>query len=335
MSSDSSHSKTALPASSLFAQPAFNVKITPTSTAVTSPAPPKVSSTIAPPSIAVAASVATLSTASTSVSVPSAAPVVPSTTQSTVLTVTPVTIDQSAHASLTSVVLSASSGTRAAKPRRKAEPHSRGTQPKRADREESSAVAPNVLDSFGETHVTVPTTEKPAAASTTVSSIPNLLTAAVNELMRVRAARVAKFADAGSRSTTPPSNPLRISDSPAAAENPAASSSESEGPTRAPTPTCRRKFCRYRSQRVLRLHRPPRPVRKIRFPTLRTSLTLLRSRRLATRRSISGRKLECPLSRRNRLSRSVAGTRRVRRGRCLRLVTRLRNCRLSSLYRAT
>ena len=54
--------------------------------------------------------------------------------------------------------------------------------------------------------------------------------------MRVRAARVAKFAYAHSLSPTPPSNPLRISDSPAAAENPAASSSESDSTTRAPTP---------------------------------------------------------------------------------------------------
>ena len=93
-----------------------------------------------------------------------------------------------------------------------------------------------MLDSIGVAHVTVPTTENTAAASTTVSSIPNLLKVAEYELMRVRAARVEKFAYAHLRSSNPPSNPLRISDSPAAAENPAASSSESEGTIRATTP---------------------------------------------------------------------------------------------------
>ena len=201
-----------------------------------SPGPTTVSSTIAPPSIAVAVSVATLSTASTFVSVPSVAPVVPSTTQSTVLTVTPVTADPNTQASSTSVVSSVSSNSRAAWRRRKAEPHSRGSQPKRAAPEESTAVAHIVLDSSGETHATEQTTANTAAASTTVLSISNLMTAAENELMRVRAARVAQFAYAGSLSTTPPSNPLRISDSPATAENSAASTSESECPIRVLTP---------------------------------------------------------------------------------------------------
>ena len=133
-------------------------------------------------------------------------------------------------------MLTTSANTRDISHRRKAEPHSRGTQPKRVVREESTVVAPIVLDSSGETHATVPTTASFAAATSAASSISNLLTSAENELMRVRAARVAKFAYAHSRSPIPPSNPLRISDLPAAAENPTASSSESEGPTRAPTP---------------------------------------------------------------------------------------------------
>ena len=235
VSSDSSHSRNTLPVSSLFAQPAFNVTITPTSTAVTSSASSAVSSRIAPPSM-VAAAVTTLASSSTSVSLTSATPVVPSTTQSTVLTVTSVTADPSAQASSTSVVTTVSSSTRAASRRRKAEPHSRRIQSKCSAREEPTAVALIVLDSSSETCATVPTTENTAAASTTVSSIPNLLTAAENELMRVRAARVAKFAYVHSRSPTLPSNSLRISDSAGAAENPAASSSESEGPTRVPTP---------------------------------------------------------------------------------------------------
>ena len=93
-----------------------------------------------------------------------------------------------------------------------------------------------MLDSSGETNVTVPTTASSAAATIPSSSISNLLTSAENELMGVCAARVLKFAYAHSRSPTPPSNPLRISDSPAAAENRAASSSESYSSTRAPTP---------------------------------------------------------------------------------------------------
>ena len=92
-----------------------------------------------------------------------------------------------------------------------------------------------MLGSFGETHTTVTTTASSVAATSAASSISNLLTSAANELMRVRAARVAKFAYAHSRSPTPPSNPLRISDSPAVAENPAVSSSESYGPTCART----------------------------------------------------------------------------------------------------
>ena len=234
-SSDSSSLRTALPVSSLFAQPARNVTITPTSTAVTSPTPTTISSTIAPPSIAVAASVTTLASSSTSVSLPFAAPVAPSTTQSTVLTVTPVTADPNAQTSSTSVVTTASSSIRATSRRRKAEPHSRKTQPKRAAREEPTAVAQIVLDSSGKTHATVPMTENTAAASTNVSRIPNLLTAVKNELMSVRAARVATFAYVHSRSPTPLFNPLRISDSPATAENPTASSSESVGPPRVST----------------------------------------------------------------------------------------------------
>ena len=199
VSSDSSHSRTTLPVSSLFAQPTFNVTITLTSTAVTSSVSTAVSSTIAPSSMAAVAVVTTLASSSTSVSLIFAAPVVPSNTQSTVLTLTPVTADTNTQASSTSVVTRVSLSNRAASRRRKAEPHSRKIQPKRAARDESTAVATILLDSFGETHAKVPTTVNTAAASSTVSSIPNLLTAAENELMRVRAARVAKFVYAGSR----------------------------------------------------------------------------------------------------------------------------------------
>ena len=72
--------------------------------------------------------------------------------------------------------------------RRKVEPHSRGTQQKRTVCKQASTEEIIVLDSFGETHATVPTTENTAAASTTVSSKPNLLTVAEYELMRVRVA---------------------------------------------------------------------------------------------------------------------------------------------------
>ena len=236
-SSDSSRLRTLLPVSSLFGQPAFKVTITPTSTEVTSPAYTTISSTIAPPSVAAAAAAVTsLASSSTSVSLPPAAPVVLSNTQSTVLTVTPVTPDPSAQTSSTSVVSSAYAETRTTSRRRNTEPHSRVTQPKRAVREQASTRDTIVRDSSGEAHPTVPTTENTAAASTTVLSIPNLLTVKEYELMRVRAARVVKLAYAHSCFPTPPSNPLRISDSPVAAENPAAPSSESDGFTRAPTP---------------------------------------------------------------------------------------------------
>ena len=217
-------------------QPAFNVTITPTSTAVTSSNPTTISGTIVPPSIAVAGSVTTLASSSPSGSLPSAAPVALPTTQSTVLTVTPVTADPNAQTSTTSVVTTASSSTRATLRRRKAEPHSRRTQPKRAAHEEQPAVAPIVLDSSDESHATGPTTASSADATSNASSIPNLLIAAENELMPVRAARVAKFAYVHSRSSSPPYNPLRISDSQATADIPAVSSFESDSSTLAPTP---------------------------------------------------------------------------------------------------
>ena len=132
--------------------------------------------------------------------------------------------------------MTTSADTRGSSRRRKAEPHSRGTQPKLVVREESTVVAPIALDSSGETHATVLTTASSAAATSAALSISNLLTSAKNKLMRVHAARVAKFAYAHSRSSTSPSNPLKISDSPVAAKNVAASSSESENTTRAPTP---------------------------------------------------------------------------------------------------
>ena len=128
-------------------------------------------------------------------------------------------------------------------------------------------------------------------------------------------------------SPTPPANSLRISESPAAAENSVDLSSESDSSTYAQTPTCRQKLCRYRSQRVLRLCRPPQ-VRGLGFPTLRVLSSLLRSRLRATSRSISGRKLECFSSCRRRQSRTVAGTRRVCNDRCLRLALRRPNCRI-------
>ena len=109
----------------------------------------------------------------------------------------------------------------------------------RAAREESTVVAPIVLDLSGETNATSLTTANTAApaatATTAASSIPDLLTAAEYELMRVRAARVARFAYASSRSPTPPSNQLRILNTPAVKDS-AAPSSELEAPIRAPTP---------------------------------------------------------------------------------------------------
>ena len=81
-SSGSIRSRTILPVSSLFVQQVFNVTITPTSTAVTSPAFTTISGTISPPSVAAAAAaITTLVFSSMSVSLPSAAPVVPSNTQ--------------------------------------------------------------------------------------------------------------------------------------------------------------------------------------------------------------------------------------------------------------
>ena len=194
--------------------------ITPTSTAVTTSAPTAVLSAIAPPSVAVAAAAdTTLASSSIYASLPAAAVVVPSITQSTVLTVTLVTIDPSTQTSATSVVSTASADTHGISPRCKAEPHSRGTQPKRAVREESNVVAPIVLDSSGETHATVPTAVNTAGATSAASSIPNLLTAAENELMRVRAARVVKFAYTRSRFPIPFYDPLSLSDSPTTAKN--------------------------------------------------------------------------------------------------------------------
>ena len=154
------------PASNLFAQPAFNVTITPTSATVTTSAPIAASSIIALPSMAAAAAaVTTLASLSMSVSLQSAAPVAPSNTQSTVLTVTPGTTDPSTQTSATSVVLTTSADTRDISRRCKAEPHSRGTKPKRVVREESTVIAPIVLDLSVETHATVPTTASSAAAT--------------------------------------------------------------------------------------------------------------------------------------------------------------------------
>ena len=171
-----------------------------------------------------------------SVSLPSAALVVPSNIQSTVLTVTPGTTKPSALNFAISVVSTTSADTRGTFRRRTAELNSWNTKPKRVVREESIVVAPIVLDSYDEMHATLPTTSSSAAATSDASTISNLLTSVKHELMHVRAARVAKFAYAKLRSRTPFSNPLRISDSPAAAENPAASPSESECTTRAPNP---------------------------------------------------------------------------------------------------
>ena len=126
--------------------------------------------------------------------VPSAAPVAPSTTQSTVLTVTPVTADLNAKTYSTSVVTKASSRTRVTSRRRKTEPNSMRSQQYRAAREQPTVVAPIVIVSPSETHTTVLTTENTAAASTAVSSILNLITAAENKLMRGRADQVKKFA---------------------------------------------------------------------------------------------------------------------------------------------
>ena len=149
-SADSSRSRTAQRASNLFAQPVFKVTITTTSDAVTTSFPTAASSTIALPSVAAAAAaVTTLASSSMSVSLPSAAPVVQSNTQSTALTVTPGTSDPSTQTSATSVVLTTSADTRDTSRLRKAEPHSRSTQGKRVVREESTVIAPIVLDSSG------------------------------------------------------------------------------------------------------------------------------------------------------------------------------------------
>ena len=107
--------------------------------------------------------------------------VTPSTTMSTVLTVMLVTADPNAQTFSTSVVTAASSKNRATSRRRIAEPQSRKSQPKRATCKEPCAIATIVLASFDQTHATIPTTENTAAASTTDSSIPTLLTAAENE----------------------------------------------------------------------------------------------------------------------------------------------------------
>ena len=248
ISLDSSLLMATLPVSSLFAQPTFNVTITPTTTAVTNSATTVISSVIAPPSIAAAASVVTLASSSTSsaaatatsVLLPSAAPVVRADTQLTVLTVTLVTANPSTQTSSTLVVSTIPSYTRATSRRRKAEPHSQRTQPKGTAREQPTSEVPIMLDSSGEAPATSSATSTTATsiaiATTAVASMPNLLTAAEDESMHVRPSRIAKFAYAGSRSSTLAPNPLRISNSPPAAENSAAPSSESDAPTRALTP---------------------------------------------------------------------------------------------------
>ena len=226
-SSASSHSRTTLPISSLFAQPAFTVTISPTPTAVKNSALTAVSSVFAPSSMSAAASIVTLASSSTSSTAPTAT------------SATPVTIDPSTQTSSTAVVSKVSTSTRATSRRSNAETHTRRTQPKRAARKEWTVEQPIVLDSSGETHATSSTTANTAAptvtATTAVSSMPNLLTAAEDESMRVRAARVAKYSYAGSLSPTAPSNPMRFSNLPTAADNFEAPSSKFEASTRALT----------------------------------------------------------------------------------------------------
>ena len=100
----SSRSRTAQPASNFFAQPALNVTITPTSGTVTTSSFTATSFTIALPSVAASAAPVTLAFSSMFVSLPSVVFVVPSNRSSTVLTVTPRTIDPSTQTSATSVV---------------------------------------------------------------------------------------------------------------------------------------------------------------------------------------------------------------------------------------
>ena len=127
-----SRSKTALPASNLFAQPAFNVTITPTLATLTTSAYTAALSTIALTSVAAAAvAVTTLAPSSMFVSLPSASSVVPSNTQSTVVTVTYETTDSSMQTSTTSVVSATTADTRGTCRRRIAKPHSCNSQPKR------------------------------------------------------------------------------------------------------------------------------------------------------------------------------------------------------------
>ena len=100
-------------------------------------------------------------------------------------------------------------------------------------------------------------------------------------------------------------------------------------------PTCRRNHCRYRSQRILRLSFLPRPVRGLVSPMLELFLIILHLRRLVMPQPSSWRKLMCLLSCPRHQSCLIAGTRRVRYGRCFRLALRRRNCRVSRLHRAT
>ena len=125
-----------------------------------------------------------------------------------------------------------------------------------------------MLDSSDETHATVPTTASSIAATSAASSISNLLTSARNELMRVRAARVAKFAYAHSRFPIPPSYPQKLSDSSAAAENPIVSSSKSEGPTRAPSPQLPSETLQILESTSTPALPPPHPVRVLESQTL-------------------------------------------------------------------
>ena len=71
----------------------------------------------------------------------------------------------------------------------------------------------------------------------TASSFVNLNEAADSEISRMRAARLAKFAYAGTRSSTPAFRKLRISSSPPAADNLAGAAIEVDEPANCATPS--------------------------------------------------------------------------------------------------
>ena len=137
--------------------------------------------------------------------------------------------------------------------------------------------------------------------------------------MRVRAARVAKFVNGHSRYLTPFSNPLIISDSPSAAENPAASSSVSD--------------------RYIRATSPNLPSETLPLPkSASTPAPPLTSSNLQTQISDSASALDFSAfatTGNEPINLETKAEVRVRNGRWLRLALRRRNCLISSLHCTT